>query len=85
MPTDVIRPTAFNPGPSLARVAVTPGGWIIDCRGPRTAQAHSFTCEGCATEFARALRNDGVWSLRFGPGCGGVERAVVDLDEARAA
>lgn len=68
MPSDVIRPTAFDPGPSLARVVAEPGGWIIDCRGPRAAQAHSFACDGCMAEFAWTLRDEGGWSLRFGSG-----------------
>ncbi len=85
MPSDVIRSTAFNPGPSLARVAATPGGWTIDCRSPHAAQTHSLTCEGCTAEFARALRDEGGWSLRFSPGCHGVQRAVTDLDQAFAA
>ncbi len=82
MPSDVIRSAALNPGPSLARVAATPGGWTIDRRGRRAAQTHSFDCVGCAGEFARALRDEGGWSLRFGPGSGGVEGAVADLGGA---
>ena len=85
VPSDVTRPTAFNPGPSLARVAATSGGWTIDCRSPRAAQTHSFACEGCAAEFARTLRDEGGWSLRFGPGCKGIAGLVAELDEAFAA
>lgn len=85
MPSDVIRPTAFNPGPSLARVATTPDGWTIDCRGPRAAQTHNFTCEGCTAEFARALRDEGGWTLRFGPGCQSIAALVAELDQAFAA
>ena len=67
----------FEPGAALARVATTPTGYQIDCRGLHGARAYDFTSAGETAEFAVLLREEGNWLLRFSPGAEAV-RAIVD-------
>ena len=71
----------FEPSASLARVAATPSGYRIDCRGPHGARRYDFVNAGEAAEFAVALRDDGGWRLRFGTGAEPVRAIVDDLSE----
>jgi len=74
----------FNPGAALARVAATPTGFQIDCRGPHGARNYDFTSVGEAGEFAVTLRDYGGWRLRFGTGTE-VVRAIVEEIDGEAA
>ena len=63
-------PHPFEPGPALARIEPTPTGFVIDCRGPHGARHYDLASVGETAEFARILRDQGGWALRFGPRAG---------------
>ncbi len=74
-------PTPFEPGAALARIAATPTGWQIDCRGPYGARHYDFVSAGEAAEFAVILRDEGNWPLRFSTGASGVRAIVEEIDK----
>ncbi|RYC29708.1 hypothetical protein D3273_22475 [Lichenibacterium minor] len=71
--------TPFEPGAALARIAATPTGWQIDCRGPYGARHYDFVSTGEAAEFAIILRDKGNWPLRFSPGAETVKVLVEEI------
>ncbi|RYB06234.1 hypothetical protein [Lichenibacterium ramalinae] len=74
--------TPHNPGPALARIEPTRTGYVIDCRGPHGARHYDLASVAEAAEFARILRDQGGWALRFGPRAGEVRDLVEELDLA---
>lgn len=77
-----LQTTPHNPGPALARVEATPTGFVIDCRGPHGARHYDHASVGEAAEFARILRDQGGWALRFGPRAAEIRDLVEELDHA---
>ena len=71
----------FEPGAALARVAATPDGWQIDCRGPHGARHYDFASAGETAEFAITLSDEGNWRLRFGAGAEVVRALIAELGE----
>ncbi len=67
----------FEPAAALARVAATPTGYQIECRGLHGVRHYDFSSVGEAAEFAILLRDEGRWRLRFSTGAE-VVRAIVD-------
>lgn len=75
----------FGASSAIARVNITSNGWRIDCTSSAVRRSYHFAMEGDTAELARALRSEGGWTLRFGPGAEGVKRLVADLDRGGAA
>lgn len=69
----------FEPGAALARIAATPTGWRIDCRGPHGARAYDFATVEETAEFAIVLHDQGGWQLRYGAGAESVRDLVIEI------
>lgn len=70
----------FQASPAIARVVITVGGWRIDLTSPAVRKSLYFAGEGDTAEHAQALRDEGGWTLRFGPGAAGVRAILKEID-----
>ena len=71
----------FEPVAALARIAATPTGWRIDCRGPYGVRHYDFASADEAAEFAVMLRDGaGEWPLRFSIGAAPVRAIIEEID-----